>query len=362
MLFNLCIEPARVAGLNEAEVTALENIGMECFYGHHLVVSTRPALEALVTDHRLSRSSKAAYVSVLANAAETDALLRRISRRVDVTMATGPSKAGPVWTVPLRILGESDIVRNRPEILAEHISDARFYYCLGWWYWRHSKLRGFTFFADVAGGGGDNVHGELDNCANIHPRVVFCIVDSDRAYPEAAIGQTARKCIEKLKDDKWHAHLEILSVRAAENLLPVPWVRYASRGNGPSTEALELLDSIHECAMTFLQNYCNVKRGFTICELLKSEVGEIRLLTKTDLSSKVHPFAKAKTCAAQPRCTRKVCCLKFEGLGGDTLAQVTAWLPEAREEQTAIMMKDPRIAQLAKTIFEWGVSSEKRRA
>ena len=71
------------------------------------------------------------------------------------------------------------------------------------------------------GGGGQTTAAEFATIQNSKNRLCLCITDSDKRYPGADLGDTA-KAVQQVRDAGQHlCELLHLEVRAIENLLPL---------------------------------------------------------------------------------------------------------------------------------------------
>ncbi len=359
MLIRLSLQEGEIGNLSALEVGALENIGLSAFHGYHMVISSRRVLARLERDTRISTRARAAFRKVLSKASEIDSIERTVAVRVDVSLDQ-PAVVlnGNVWSVPLLEFSNA-FVLSVPVILCENIVDANYYLQLGRWYGWHSRVRSLKFMCVPMGGGGNTTAGELNQAANIHPRFVVCIVDSDRDSPGGPVGATAEACINILPESRWYARLHVLDEREIENTIPVSWLRMTQTGKqtGAALDELAFLDDTN---MQSFRRHTDLKTGFTSCQLVASAVESLREIAKAELRKGAIRRPRLRHCA-DGMCVIGQPCFEVLGLGPTLPNQVVRWLEEARSEDTRDVVSDVVLAPLAKLVFEWGAAGEKIR-
>jgi hypothetical protein len=360
MLIEIGLSGDEIAHLSEIEFDALENLGISAFQGHHLVGGSRQVLQRILELQGLSNRAKSAFRAANDRAMDFHALKQSISRRILATRNVLEAQfEPPQWHVPLRRFSEQ-IALQSPALLAENLSDARFYCELADKFRWHCKYRSLCFSAVPVGGGGSTTSVELRERIETHPRFTLCIVDSDREFPEAPLGNTAASCLAVLPTDTWHGKLKILWVRELENLLPQEWLCETTSGsqNPNVTDTIRMLDTSQA---TFLRRFCDFKSGFTSCELISSDSIAIRALTKANLHliSMRRPMVSA--CIAADSCALETPCFKQGPLGHTLPTQAHAWLSQAAAAQTHASVSDPILNGLAEEIFQWGIAAPKTR-
>jgi hypothetical protein len=360
MLIRILIAPQLLPALAPMEVSGLENLGSAAFFGQHLVVADRLLLAELAKDGRLSMRARAAFSSAHSKAAEFDAALRVIDRRVEVRLdLPEPRKVGALWEVPLRAIGEA-LTKEAPELLAEHIHDAQLFLEFGRWYRWHSHFRAMGFFGVPVGAGGSATHTELRNRVGAHKRFVLCVVDSDREYPGGRPGETARKCQGELPHELWFAQLYVLEAREAENILPVRWLGETQTGR-QNSDAIEQIRCFDAYGLSFMRRHTDLKEGFRACDYVHSTSVSVSDSACLDLQ-KLPAHLRARACGEARACSDDHACIAVGPLGGTLVAQVHEWLTTARPDFTNEIVDDSELRLLAKEIFEWGLAAQKIRA
>ena len=360
MLVSLQLADGAVAGVNNLELMALENIGLSTFHGQHLVTASRQTLASLADETRLSIRARAAYKSVLSRAAEIHAIEREISSKVEVSATLlEPALDGGIWRVPLRSFALA-FVLTHPIVLAENLTDAKLYQELGRWYGWHSRLRTLAFFAVPTGGGGSTTSQELRTRVEDHPQFTLCVVDSDRTYPGGPVGDTAAHCREVLPSDLWFARLIVLDVRELENLLPHTWIARTQTGS-QSPELCHRLRMLQGAGLSVLTLHTDLKSGFDSCSATQSVTGDLRIQVWEDLQKLPNKSAELTACVQARECLHATACFRLPGLGTTILSQTRDWLASASSEHTREVLANPRLVELARSVFEWGLAAHKLR-
>lgn len=308
----------------------------------------------------LSLRARAAYKAASSRASEIEGVIRRISFRVDVSKRVyEPAPEGTIWHVPLRNWAHP-MALVPPSLLSENMEDARAYCEIADRFRLHSPLRALSFFCVPVGGGGDTTHAELhERIHNLH--LTLCCVDSDRAYPDAPIGQTAARCRAELPTDYWFARLIVLEQRELENLLPSEWLRETDTGR-QSPDIINALTQFDSAGSVLLRRHADLKSGFTSCELLRSIVHQVKESAIAELAAVRAGNARLGECLNARDCAHVAPCFSIEGLGQTLPRQLNAWLKSSSHKQTEAVSHDVALAPLAEKIFEWGVAASKMRA
>jgi len=190
----------------------------------------------------LNRSN--VYVRVMPDKSESAVLVTSGRRIVSISIAT---------------LSQKIRLSLRPVLLCENLDDCIFLRHIGVIYCKNNGMTQRLEFSNRLGGGSTtaNVLKEITNNAD---EMCICIVDSDKSYPEAALGNTAKEVqaiSPKNLNPNWYYH--ILDHRELENIIPFEIVNQIYVHDKSKAAAMKDLERIQRHRDAW--KYADIKEG-----------------------------------------------------------------------------------------------------
>lgn len=311
MLIDLCITAATIDSLSDSELLALELIGVARHRGRHIIIGDYPALFAASKILKLSMFARSAYSAAAARVSENRRLRGELWRLV-VHRECETRMFDTHTEVSLSSLANTKI-SDGVNLLAENLSDARFYRELAGRLPSLRGLRGVCVYVESFGGGGSTTYSELCNRTS-NGNWVVCVVDSDRDNSMAEPSLMARKCLIHA-DSCFHAKAVVLECRAIENLVPMDWIAETSVG-AQSSDSIMKVKWLEGRGKNAIRKYADLKVVYRKCDTEK----KISNAVKAELNDLEAAFP-AKGCSGQ--CDRRSCII-LAGFGKDLPEQLLA--------------------------------------
>lgn len=344
MLIEISKDAAEIAAQNEHALHAIEDLGGAGARGEHLVIARRDVLKALVVLTDISERTRGYFRRVAGRYSELGALFNGFVERILVTAEGGIVRDDLGWKVPLGALVREGIL-CRSQLVAEHGQDGDLFVEAGYDYLRGAKLASVVKLrVTVRDGGGSGVPGVFGRSVREELGPVLCIVDSDKRFPLAAVGDNARRCAAVLSNPPpWVARLEVLAVREVENLVPLGYLAAAYAAD--RYEAVETLcDLGRTCEEALI--YGDIKQGMYLVRILGLPEGSAERQFWIDVSGRdVFRGRVDERCREDERCRRAPhCrCIVVPVIGDNSSRKVTDWMhsvsPQKRCEE---LKKSPR--------------------
>jgi hypothetical protein len=323
---------------------AMRNLALGYREGKHVVTAPRSLLDRLMHLATLDQPTRETFQQIKARYRDGQLLRKRVRRyilvcggaeSIVVTTAGGPQTA---IRVSYDLFDDSGWIQPSV-LLAEDADDARFYELVACAYVAQEKqLSGIDIRCSKRGGGGSSTEDQLDAAAN--ERFTICIVDSDRDWPGANHGHTARKVVKaggRLRASHRVAEVHVLPCREVENLLPGPLVLDAL----PSTTAPALRGRIADAsdAGVFgrdeLFRYLDIKNGLSLCDVLGAQPQAKQDFLRAVYSRIGRPSPEERPCQDVCRGTRNTPCSRFERLGDHLFQYVVSHAAEQTPHKLA---------------------------
>lgn len=400
----------------EQELRALEKIGCAAYDGHHRLIGPSEFFDVCAHLPELSRFARAAFQAAKDHRSTNLSLRQRVSHYIEVwpdaipntwNDKRMPSEGIPgqdihALQVPLRWFAEQH--RSRPTcLMGENLIDARIFALVAATYASRSDwgLKDPLSF-ELEGGNGSQTGNRLQERGT--GQLVLCLVDSDKKWPHARDGETARdaqKHWKRLRSASTPSSpectsvtwLEVLNTHELENLLPPRLFRLVYQGwCKPARELVELLskhpfsgEPKEEQSWRFL----DLKAGIKGLDVMAADGrGEWLRTILPKLSGCAKPVAEAcqdsKLCIVEKRmheqkqiaCKAKDCdCGVLEPLGSKLLEQVEEYLRKRLEEAHTSSAAAELLAEfdspenpsrddwerLSKLVISWGIASPRLR-
>ena len=190
------------------------------------------------------------FKSLFHNAAENRLYFNFVNKYVNVVNEknkTQNSDDEKEYKVTLQELAKSDI-SDYTDLVTENIIDAGFYKLIARYYIKsEDKLAKHKVEFNPVQGGGSTIADVIKQKATDKKRLFFCIVDSDKKYPNCKNGSTFKHVNDFLKETKEEGwQVRFLDVHEIENLLPICWIEKCTKDIKTSTETIKFLKHLIE--------------------------------------------------------------------------------------------------------------------
>ncbi|MBE5314314.1 MAG: hypothetical protein H4O13_02810 [Xanthomonadales bacterium] len=335
-----------VDAFDERDALALENLASAGRRGHHLISGDRSSLGLLAEHQRISEVSRALFRREF-NKLATQGSFISSSPRLLVSNSDASN------CVSLKEFSDHNRC-GRCQLLAENLTDFAVLKGLA------SVLLGSTGFVGTVSfrpinGGGSTTAACLSQAIKDFEGPIVCVVDSDRKYPEGAIGGTARACrgvARKADLPEWlFSHIE-LECRELENIVPEDHIVAATQTH-PETTKVKLRQALR-CEEDFLRFAC-FKKGDSVCSMLSrarsdgNKRGEARL--KSLPQSTVGPRIRCNACPNPDGCN------EFPALGEKLLEGIAKAL-EDQPIKTEPQNWPRELLRALGTLVSFGIANE----
>ncbi len=284
----------------------LENIATGRREGKHVVIGTSALLKVMSESEFLSSRSRGVFKSILAHRSEEASLLRRVRCYVNVlppksSLYMSLDSAKVIVNIPIDKFADT-VTIQQGILLAESISDAKFYKKMASVYAFREKMK-VPVRAETIGGGGGALGKQYQHYQDEQKRFCLCVVDSDREYPNAAVGSTAR-AVKKADDrDKVMSTILIIGCREVENLIPVSVYEKMFKGDIDKVSSIDAMIDIGKCNEMDVLRYIDVKSGHRLGWIIGSD-------PKSDFGK----FWRSKMPVMEGCCTGvDPCCISDDG-------------------------------------------------
>lgn len=233
--------------LSSAHVMALNVLATTHRHGHHIVSGSLSVLSFLSRLDALTEESRGTYRQARARHHELGTLRRVVTHHVEVYIDSDDAKIERCPTTAGRICYRVPLGRcaalswlSPTHLLAEDQDDADIYRSVAQFYlrWKGRELKGLRLSFAPYGGGGSCTPQALT--AHATSAFTICIVDSDKKFPGAALGDTARttQAVGRGLAEQCVTHVEVLDCHELENLIPVGAVEHVlERGDSREFQA-----------------------------------------------------------------------------------------------------------------------------
>lgn len=344
-------------------VAGLESLALASSTGRHLVTAPRRTSTALSGHPALSSNSRSVFGGLAGRASDLQSLAARFARKVQVVGSeSAPTYVGGVWRVPCESLADGECLPTTV-LLTEDVIDAAFYQLLAHAFRVQSGLAPQNMSLVLQNGNGDRTHEALSGYVRLDGAIVVCVVDSDRTNPTAALGATARKCVDVATGDKWRYEVIVLGCHEVENLLPPGFVTECM---DHSLVARELHDALvdERVAGAGGCRYLDLKRGVTWKCLRQGRYSGALTTALRGLPQQVgecemnHPD-DWRCLNGLPRCS----CFVVAGVGDGLISRVLD--RSARESSHWVAKKiapSLEAIEIGRRVLEWGIADRRRRA
>ncbi|WP_312320264.1 hypothetical protein [Stenotrophomonas sp.] len=297
---------------------AIENLAYNCRIGNHILLGDRNLLEEIASTFIISDRARSFLRQSAQRMTQQGSLINKVSWLL--TIDTSNLVPGMVHLTTFSNANYCE----KSQLLTENLSDSMVLTSLAE-HFASVEFKGYKVVIRQVAGGGSTTGQCLHGLTSSPSGAVLCIVDSDRTFDGAAIGDTAKGTRKKYKasKDKWRSSFHIIEQRELENLIPDDILLHCVNKFIPakSPEANALLQT-----STFFKDYFCVKSGDSTCRVVNSMIGKKRLSKLKEARGHVDsPLVKAESCGT---CALDNNCRTSPGFGAGFLSLVAQELSE----------------------------------
>lgn len=203
--------------------------------GCHLVVGSRGVLSALAATAHLGSRDRAVFQHLLSRFSTISPLRSFPAVYIEVV----PSQVKPISILrggqvaiqmPIEALDSIPFV-GPTVLLGENIDDANLMAIVGESWLHHKGVSGIAIRCSTRGGGGSTLEHEFGAIVDQGDLLCLCVADSDKSWPNAPQGATARAVLSRKRLDRPYCAVLVLDIHEIENMLPVDVIESAWRLN-----------------------------------------------------------------------------------------------------------------------------------
>ncbi|MDU1538290.1 MAG: hypothetical protein E6902_01610 [Paeniclostridium sordellii] len=257
-----------ISKLNETskEIEIIEEIARAYSNKRHIIIAKRSVLLYFSKLDILEKKVRSIYTDLYSRSAQYKVYKKTFVEYIKVTSNEyGFRKVEEgnqfIYEVPIDYFNNHKFLRESV-LVTENLRDAWVYKSMTKKYIKQVVDINLDINLEEMPGGGNDLSIAYENKIKEN-RLVICIADSDRKYPEDTIGDTARyawNIYENHKSDKI-IYMHKLGVREKENLIPPSFYMLCTNGiNTESLKNLMKLELLNNSKSEFLK-YVDIKDG-----------------------------------------------------------------------------------------------------
>ncbi|WP_146140790.1 hypothetical protein [Haliangium sp. UPWRP_2] len=361
-------------------IDSIDNLTLAHYEGKHILSCSHKLAQSLISAPNISQKTKGILQKIKSQYTESQTLKRKLSVYISVDHGASDricsERVGEQnrFTVPYEWFSDSQHIQ-KTRLLCEDDDDAKVYMGILRSYLVANKLRPIEIAFRPSGSGGNSIHDRLREC-EIGEGITLCIVDSDRKWPGAALGQTAhqlRRTFDNLDEGATVAHVIVLECHELENILPKRLIEAAL----PSSSDPSVVDRIFLACELGILGECSpnwhhdLKDGIKNYDILISEVPAHRtfVLSLVQRHSRRLPPV-AIPCDVRAQCNKRseCSCIFFEGFSDILLKKVASYIERITSHKLCEIMfsgNQPPCAaywqQLSAELLGWGCAYKRMR-
>ncbi len=207
-------------------IGAINEVAKSSYRGYNIMHSTRNGYQRLLEIDDLTLENKKVIHRRLVNYATEASILKYFTTFIEIGEAdivtTHAIEGKIIIKVPPKLFVEEDSITSTTVLVCENLIDADFYKYMFDYYLSTINVSNLNSVFKPECGGGDTTCKTYDKYVQNNQTSCLCIVDSDKKYRSAELGQTAKK-VKKIHIDNNPALCGfkcIELVREIENLIP----------------------------------------------------------------------------------------------------------------------------------------------
>lgn len=354
--------------LTEKEEDSFANLALAGREGKHLIIGSLRLLRYLASSNFLGRREKAFFAQSIELYTRNWAMFgvvnicARIVKEGDVHREIVGGRTELV--IPLEKFSRIDSVAETT-MVAEDLTDCK---ALAVFAKARAKLRGVgapRVAFDMKPGGGANTGKVFVDGLSGNRIFYICVLDSDRYFPDAPLGETARKAAELFEEYNYPcAELHVLGCRELENLIPDEIYEELSDSSDDRMNTLDLLASLADEGLNTARVFVDIKEGVQLGKILRHwSIKECRetwgAFFDSIEKSKPKCFSEDPfTCLAMKACKNRDSCECRVAIPNRTpiLDRAPALIPKHQKTFWKSMPTELRnvFEESADFVFDWG--------
>lgn len=352
-------------------IRCVKNLALAFYEGKHVVTGPIDLIKILESSKSIPADTQNIFRIIRQKRIESEILKSKIAMHVVVSWKNGNTvidykNPKQVYTVSYEWFADSVRVQSA-RLLCENKNDAEIYHRMARAFLWASKYRGVALAFRPSGCGGPGIADRLEEITTSEG-ASLCIVDSDRKWPDAPLGDTARclqKAAKKLEKIVTVAAIIILDCHELENIIPAKLV-FESISPDSSAGVRQKFETLHKLNLLGAAStnwHFDLKAGMLEWDLHKQE-GEARdFLSGIALRVKALAGKRNPSCGDAPDCfKRDECkCVLIDGLSDTMLDMIVKHLekltPQKLAEQTFLGEESASRVyweDLCSVLFAWG--------
>lgn len=300
---------------------ALDNIAYQCRSGNHLLMGSRNLLSRLAESPNLDKRTSSIIRNAAQRMTQQGALLQQSPWILEIDTANSSKDLAHLldFTDP-GLCEKSQLLTENPTDSSALASLAEIYI--------KTYFTGHQLSIRCNNGGGSTIGNTLKQITDTASGCVLCVVDSDRIFPGAKVGSTARAAKQAYKKvtPQWRARLHIIEQRELENIIPTDVRNHCIKLYAP--HLLPTSINIERTQKFYSDHFC-LKSGDSMCRMVSSIITQ-KQQNKLKEANEAHtpsPLEKVEPCGT---CSNNNDCRRSSGFGAGFLGWVAEELKSKR--------------------------------
>ncbi|MGR5475213.1 hypothetical protein ACPV5T_19030 [Vibrio astriarenae] len=341
------------------------NLLLANFSRKHIVVLNRNQLRFIIRENEVFGGNTPVHAQdMLYSITGTGALLNKLSTRIEVNFLD-ESEYGiierdnkTIISVSYKVFCDQENL-GTPILLGENLNDAKLYLKFSELFLRmNGEINGVKLNIEPDHGGGSTTIEKFNYHTNKN-RMCFCILDSDKKFPEDCEKNTSKAFKEHNRTIKFFSKATVIDAQEIESIIPYKILEDMLPRKGYSAEDIKKLDLIHSIGNKRL--YLDHKKGISLKEAIyyKNDKGS-DFWTNT---FKEMGNVKNMDCFKESKCLECDSCTAINGLGENILSNTVSYI----EENNINKYKDHIPAEILDTwsqfvydVIHWGATLSHR--
>lgn len=318
-------------------IETLDLLARACWQGNHLIFADRNVLEFLKDFDGASPITKHVFEQLFQIFPQSQAYLSLFSYKVIVVGVRDVFEHEKINNVNVirisaNVLSQTNIL-NPTILLGENLNDANFLIYFGRARLIKNRLQGVHLSYDPRGGGGHTTADIYDDIQQARLNLCLCIVDSDKLFPSASIGQTARD-VQRVNDvSQPLCQYFILPTHEIENIIPLSILTESSE-NDPNL--LNAINDIRRVESEDSRLFLDIKQGLKLNDIINN--------TNIDFAnywnSVIAAMSLPNDCWAASECVRDndCTCIVFHSMGNNVISNVLSYVQNITHHKLSEMV------------------------
>ena len=268
----------RTNNLTEGQSSALQDIASSIRRGRHaLTALSFGVIDELSKSECLSDSTKDVYVDIYKRWSQHKDLHKKVSKRllVGVFNEDKELRIERNGNIPMNLesLNKFDLLEGTALVLENQNDDVIYKFIFKSIVHKIMK-KNYTAYWEIHHGGGNttgDVYSRIQEKNNT--KMVLCIVDSDKKFPDNGYGETANKVKKANDKENIFSDYHVIDAHEVENLIPLSlyyeFMETISSDDSidDNISLLDIYNKMYDTEKDFLQRYFDYKNGIQCKEL-----------------------------------------------------------------------------------------------